>query len=73
MNASKENAAEALRRLKEIPILNDSCRQDVEFIAEFLEAANRKLPYERSFQREKDHQEAVGYHGVADNTPNRQV
>jgi hypothetical protein len=46
MNASKENAAKALAEL-------DKNRPDHTFIRQFLEAAQRKLPREASYQRER--------------------
>ena len=46
MNASKENAAKALAGL-------DKSRPNYEFVREFLEAAQRKLPREDSYKRER--------------------
>lgn len=54
MNASKENAAKASAEL-------EKDRPNHEFIREFLEAAQRKLPGEASYKREKtrkSHKEA---------------
>lgn len=46
MNASKENAAKALAEL-------DREELDRNFVREFLEAAQRKLPKEASYKRER--------------------
>ena len=46
MNASKENAAKALAEL-------DKEQPDRDYIWEFLEAAQRKLPKESSYERER--------------------
>lgn len=46
MNASKENAREALRRMEEPPSPVHDC-----FIRAFLEAAERKLPSEASYTK----------------------
>jgi hypothetical protein len=46
MNASKENAAKALTEL-------DKSRPDHKLIREFLEAAQRKLPREASYERKR--------------------
>lgn len=48
MNASKENAREALAKLSK------SGDPDTGFIREFLEAAERKLPSEAAFAKAKD-------------------
>ena len=46
MNASKENAAKALAEL-------DKEQPNRDFVREFLEAAERKLPKEASYERER--------------------
>ena len=46
MNASKENAAKALAEL-------DKQQPNRNFVREFLEAAQRKLPKEASYKRER--------------------
>jgi hypothetical protein len=46
MNASKENAAKAQAEL-------DKDTPNYEFIREFLEAAQRKLPREASYKQER--------------------
>lgn len=53
MNASKENAAEALRLLERSrpPHLVEG--EELKFVREFLEAAMKKLPREESFSRER--------------------
>ena len=51
MNASKENAAEALDRL--ISLVQRMDGESLRFVREFLEAAMKKLPKEESFAKEK--------------------
>lgn len=48
MRASKENAAEALRRINK----NVLTEEDVGYIRDFLNAAERKLPREESYDRD---------------------
>lgn len=49
MRASKENAKRALKHLSKL----DSS-VGVKFVVEFVQAAERKLPTEAAYEREKD-------------------
>jgi hypothetical protein len=62
MNASKENAREALRIFEEelsiadratCPEDDDKTAKDKEYVRAFLVAAARKLPSEAAYEREK--------------------
>lgn len=51
MRASKENCQDALAKFNTI-ILYGPSPEDVKFIREFLEAAEKKLPKESSFAKD---------------------
>lgn len=50
MNASKENAREAIRR---VALCNSTPSNDMGFVRDFLAAAERKLPTEAAYKRDK--------------------
>lgn len=65
MNASKENARKAeamfLSIIESSPSLLTPFRREIQHITEFLRAAERKLPSEDSYQKEKNRRYAREY------------
>lgn len=53
MNASKENAIKAAEALRAALVKHPGIGRDIDFVADFLIAAHKKLPTEAAFAADK--------------------